>query len=112
MQVVVERAKERERFARRDLVLQGRGLKRGADLLLHLARPPPRVDAADLDLALVRLAQPEEALDRRGLAGAVRAEQAEDLALLDLEADAIHGEGAVVAFAKLGDDDLGHGVRA
>ena len=45
----VERAEERERLARRDLVLQRRRLERRADLLFHLARPPPRIDAADLD---------------------------------------------------------------
>ena len=46
-----------------------------------------RVDAEDRDAAAVALAVALEHLDRRRLAGAVRPEEAEDLALLDLEAD-------------------------
>ena len=49
---------------------------------------PSRVDAADLDRTLIRLAQPDDALDGRRLAGAVRPEEAEDLAVGHVEADA------------------------
>ena len=50
-----------------------------------------RVDAEDRDGAGVARAVALEHLDRRRLAGAVRAEQAEDLALLDLEVDPADG---------------------
>ena len=107
----VEAAEERERLARRDLVLQRRGLQRRADLLLDVARPPPRVDAADLDRARVRFAQPDQAFDRGRLAGAVRAEQAEDLAGVDLEAHAVDGGDCAVLLSEILDDDLWHGLR-
>ncbi|MDG6105468.1 hypothetical protein [Dactylosporangium aurantiacum] len=47
--------------------------------------------AEDLDPAAGRQQQRDEHLDRRGLAGAVGPEQAEQLAALDLEGDAAHG---------------------
>ena len=49
---------------------------------LDLARVPGRVEAGDARLAAGRLGQPEQHEDRRGLARAVLAEQAEDLARL------------------------------
>ena len=48
------------------------------------------VEAEHPDLAGVGLAEALEDLDGRRLAGAVRAEQAEDLARADLEADAVN----------------------
>ena len=61
--------------------------------------------------AVARGRQQERRQDpqRRGLAGAVGSDQAEDLALLDGQVDAGHGERAVVALDQaLGADDLGH----
>src|ERR1051326_7396679 len=43
-----------------------------------------------LQLALVRPDQAEQGLDRRGLAGAVWAEEPEDLTRVDLEAEPLH----------------------
>ncbi len=57
------------------------------------------------------IAQPDQALDGGGLAGAVRAEQAEDLAGADLEADAVDGVHGAVALAQILNDDLCHDDR-
>src|SRR5205823_9056991 len=49
-----------------------------------------------------------EDLDRRRLAGAVRAEEAEDLAVRDLEVDAAHRLERAVRFAQSADGDCRH----
>ena len=103
---LIERAEERQRLARRDLVLERRRLQRRADLLFHLARPPPGIDAADLDRAFVGLAQPDDAFDRRRLAGAVRPDEPEDLAVADLEAHAARRFDAAVALLEIADGDF------
>ena len=56
-------------------------------------------------LARVARAVALEDLDRRRLAGAVRAEQAEDLALLDLEVDAAHRLERAVRLPQAADGD-------
>ena len=96
----VERREQRQRFARRDLVLQRDGLKRRADLLLDGFRVPPRVDAAHFDRAGFRLAQTDHAFERRCLARAVRTEQPENLAVLDLEADALRRQHVVIPLLR------------
>ena len=58
------------------------------DRLAGLAVVVDRVVAEDLDRARGRLREPGRAVDQGRLAGAVRAEQAEELARLDLERDA------------------------
>src|SRR5207302_1978394 len=49
------------------------------------------------DLAAVRLDEPRDGVEDGGLAGAVRADDPEDLAFLELEADAVQGVDAAVA---------------
>ena len=69
------------------------------ELLAHVAEPVlpalgvlRDVDAAEArDAAGGRRQQPREHADRRRLAGAVRAEEAEDAAARDVEADLVHG---------------------
>ena len=61
-----------------------------ADPLPHLARVVDDVEAEHARLPARREEQRDQHLDRRRLAGAVRAEQAEQLALLDGERDAAH----------------------
>ena len=56
------------------------------DLVWHV----PRRMAEDLDVPLGRVQQAEQQLDGGGLAGAVRAEQAEDLAAPHLEIHVVH----------------------
>ena len=104
--VAVERAEQRQRLPRRDLVLQGRRLQRGPDLLLDVVWTPARVDAADLDVPFVRLPQADDALDGGRLAGSVGTEQAEDLAVLDLEAHAPRGLDLAVPLPQVPDDHL------
>ena len=60
-----------------------------------------RIDAEHRHVAAVAGAVALEDLDRRRLAGAVRPEQAEHLALLDGEADAGDGIDLAVALAQL-----------
>ena len=69
-------------------------------------RPPARIDAADFDRAGVRLPQPDHAFERRGLAGSVRPEQAEDLAVLDLEAHAPRRLDVAVPLVQIVTDGL------
>ena len=64
-----------------------------------------RVGAEHRHGAAVAAAVALEDLDRRRLAGAVRAEQREDLALADLEADAAQRLVPAVALAEVLDDD-------
>ena len=63
-------------------------LRRQADRQARLLVVVDRVVAEDPDRARGRLREPGRAVDQRRLAGAVRAEQAEELARLDLERDA------------------------
>ncbi|MGY4486384.1 hypothetical protein ACVWWR_005575 [Bradyrhizobium sp. LM3.2] len=54
-------------------------------------RWPDMVAAVDQNLALVRLQEAVEEIEQRGLAGTVGADDAEDLVLVQLEADILHG---------------------
>ena len=64
--------------------------------------------AEHADLAGVAGAIPLEDLDRRRLARAVRAEQAEHLALLDLEVDPAHRLQLPVGLPQAADGDRSH----
>ena len=59
------------------------------------------------DLAAVRPGEPEDAAHRRGLAGAVRAEEADDAAWVRHERRAIEGDDRAVALGEV--KDLEHG---
>ena len=63
------------------------------------------VDAVDHGAALVDRTHPLDHLERGRLAGAVRPEDAEHLALRDLEAHAVDGDERAVALAQVADDD-------
>src|SRR4051794_23779301 len=56
--------------------------------LIH--RQPGHVVAVQLDGTAIRLDQPGDHVEHRGLAGAVRTEQADGLASADIDADAAH----------------------
>jgi len=75
---------------------QVRLLELAADTAAELLRVGERVHAEDPHDPAVRPAQPREARDGRGLAGAVRAQQAEDLAAPHLEGDVLHRDGVAV----------------
>ena len=73
-------------------VLVDRGVLPGdADQLAHLVGAARDVDAEDLGAAAVDRQQRREHPEHRGLAGAVGAEHAEDLAAAYLEVDAVDG---------------------
>src|SRR5205823_10075281 len=65
----------------------------------------PRVKIEHADLAGIRPPVALEDLDGRGLAGSVRAEQAEDLARLDGQRQAVERAHGAIAFAEPGDFD-------
>ena len=79
----------------------GAGKSTTVKILTTLSRP----DAGSARVAGIDvLREPRRAVDERGLAGAVGAEQARELALLDLERDALKGLGAGrVALDEVGD---------
>ncbi len=62
-------------------------LRREPHRLARLGVVLDRVMAEDLDAPAGRLRQPGGAVDQRGLAGAVGAEQPEELTVADLEVD-------------------------
>jgi hypothetical protein len=68
-------------------VVEVRALRREADVLAE--RRLPHVVAENLRLARGRADQAHQDLQRRGLAGAVRADEAEQLTALHLEIDAV-----------------------
>ena len=102
----VERSEQPDRLARRDAALQRRGLQRRANALPHLARMPARIDAADLDVPRIRRAQADHAFKGGGLAGAVGTDQAEDLAVFNVEADAPRRVDVGVALLEISNDDF------
>jgi hypothetical protein len=58
-------------------------------------------DALVLDLAAGRGVDPADQVEDRRLAGAVRADQGEDLAAADVEADVVDGDDAAEAHAEM-----------
>ena len=84
----VEARVEGDRLADREVGVDARGLQDDADPLLEIGLGPRRVVAEDRDLAGRPVAVALQDLDRGRLPGAVRAEQGEDLAPVDVEVDA------------------------
>ena len=65
-----------------------------ADLGDPVRRPRQDAGAFHQDVAGARLVEPGEAIEQRGLAGAVRSDQAEDCALVHVEGHAIQRDDA------------------
>jgi hypothetical protein len=86
-------------------------LQDDTDPLAEVASGARRVAVQHLDRAAVAGSVALEDLDRRRLSRAVRAEQAEDLALLDLEADASQRLVIAVRLAQVDDADGCHRAR-
>ena len=99
---------EREILGDGEAVVEGRGLEDDADPLAPVEARGGRILAEHGHRPAVALAVALEDLDGRRLAGAVRAEQPEDLALRDLEADSAQRLELVVGLAEIVD---GHGAR-
>ena len=64
--------------------------------------------AVEDDLALVRLVQPRDQVEERRLAGAVRADQADDLALADVERDVVDRDDPAEPPRHVLDREQGH----
>jgi hypothetical protein len=88
--VRVERGVQLEGLAHLQLLLELALLQLHADPLVQPVPVGQRVQAEDPHLAAVPPAQPLHALDRGGLARAVRAQDAEDLTRLDVKRDVVH----------------------
>src|SRR5690606_27913970 len=83
-----------------------------ADPAAHVAPVLADIPAEGADRAAGRIEQAADRPDQRGLAGAVRAEQAEDLPLADLEIDPVESaHAALVGLRQAGDleNRFGHG---
>src|SRR5687767_993395 len=101
----VEAAEQVEDLGDRELRVQGCRLEADPDPWLERVRFTGDVETQDADLATVRGAQALEDLDGRGLAGAVGAQQAEDLARSDVEVDAGDGLDVAVALGQAANPD-------
>ena len=95
---------------RRHVVVEADGIGQIADQALDLKRLARRIVAEHADAAAGHIGQAEHHQDGRGLARAVRPEQAEDLAASDRERNVVHGGDAAIALGQpLGlDDGVGH----
>ena len=99
----VEAAEEPQRLDDRQLVGELGVLQLDAEPLAQLLGIRGPAQAEDLDVASVRHGEPLADLDRRRLAGAVRAQQPEALAGGDVEVDAVDGNDLLVSLAKITD---------
>ena len=90
-----------DRFPDCDPLLQLRLLQLDADPALELVDVADRVETEHADRSAIRVPQSFDAFHRRRLAGAVWAQEAENLAALDLEADVVDGRHAAVAFREV-----------
>ena len=87
-------------------------LDQRADLRQHLARVPGHPPAEHLDLAAGGVDQAEQHADQRGLARAVRPEQAVPVALAHLEVDRAHRGHRAVALGQRPGPDHARGQPA
>jgi hypothetical protein len=70
------------------------------------------IHTADLDVSGIRLSQANDALECRCFSRTVGAEQAKDLPIVDLEADALRRKDVVVPFLQILDNYLVHSCPA
>ncbi len=106
--LAVERRPEIDGLPYLDPLLQLCLLQLHANPLLQRVDVADRIHAEHRDRPSIRRAQPFDALHRRRLAGAVRPDQAEDLAVVNVERDLVDGDGRAVGLADARDvDDRG-----
>ena len=104
----VDAAEEADVLVDGEPLVEREPLRHVADAALDAFRIAADVDAADRRGAARRLQQPAQHADRGRLAGAVAAEEAEDLALAHVERQAIDGDEVAEAPREIGDDDRVH----
>src|SRR5262245_20830548 len=101
----VERSPEIDGLPHFDPLLELRLLELNADALLERIDVAKWIEAEDRDRSAIRDTQALDALERRGLAGAVRSDQAEDLAVVDLERHLVDGDRPAVGLPAAVDTD-------
>ena len=101
-------------LARRQMVVEAHRIGQVADAALDLERLAHRIEAQHVDRAAARLGEAQQHQDGRRLAGAVRPQQAEDLAAPDVEIDGIDRAGRAIALHQPADfnDVVGHRGRS
>ena len=92
-------------FGSREVVVESHLVRQVADAPLDGERIAHRILPEHARLPRRDVAQAEQHQDGRGLAGAVRAEQPENLATRDRERDALDDGRPVVALGEIGDFD-------
>ena len=98
-----------ERLAKQSDVLEGAA---DADFGDPVRRPLQDALAFHQDVAGARLVEPAQAIEQRGLAGAVRPDQAEDLALMHVERHAVQRDDAAEHDADVANREQGMIVPA
>ena len=101
----VVRREELQRLERADPGVQATLLEHHTHLGAELATVPPGIEAEHAHVARVRTAVSLEDLDGGGLAGTVRPERSEHLAVADLEGKTVNGAGGSVALLERDDFD-------
>ena len=98
-----------------DVLAHGHGAEEGevlegsadAEIGDAVGRRPQQRAALEEDVALVRGVEAAEAIEKGGLAGAVGADQADDLPLVDVEGDAVESDDAAETQAHAVDPEKG-----
>src|SRR5690606_35402547 len=98
---VVEVGEEFDQLAGREVGKECGGLELDADDLADVVGLGDGVEAVELDGAAVWFAQALDHFEGGGFASAVGPEDAEDLAFVDLEVDAVDGDVVFVALSEL-----------
>ena len=97
---------EHRKIGKQSDVLEGAA---DADFGDPVRRPLQDAHAFHQDVAGARLVEPAEAVEERGLAGAVRPDQAEDLALMHVERHAVQRDDAAEHDADVANRKQGMG---
>src|SRR5699024_6251674 len=105
----VEPAEPGQQTPRRPACMVAPGLEHDARTGAPVFSCADRVRAEDGDFACGARAEAFEYLDRGGLAGTIRAEQADDLSSGDVEVDAIEHVLVTVTHTQVADADRGFG---
>jgi hypothetical protein len=71
-------------------------------------RRPQQAPAVEVELARIRPVQPRDHVEERGLAGAVRPDQADDLAGVDVERDLVDRDDPAEPARHVADREQGH----
>src|SRR2546425_8895501 len=108
----IQRRPEIDRLPHLDPLLQLRLLELHADAILQFVDVAERIEPEHRDSAAIGHAQSLDALQRGRLAGAVRSDQSEDLAIVDLERHLIDRDRLAVGLAAAGDANDGMSSHA